>query len=179
MNSPQPTPEQNARDIAALTSALEMVVTQFVRPSVQQANANREALDQAVSRFTEGLLTLEARLDQITTSLEGVRDLVAQNTQQLATIAQQQQANAQQIAQNTEAVTEYRRLLEETRQLVAKNSSDIAQATTEMKARGDEQQARLDQLIEENKAFRESQQTQLAAIIGNARRIDRLEQQAS
>jgi len=34
-------------------------------------------------------------------------------------------------------------------------------------------------LIEDNRAFRESQQSQLAAIIGNGRRIDRLEQQAS
>ena len=153
-NASSPTPDSNARDIAALTQALNMVVSEFVRPSVQQASANREAIE----RFTEGLLVLEQRLDQITGSLEGLRDIAAQNA---------------------EGVTEYRLLLEETRQLVAKNSSDIAQATTEMKARSDEQQTRLDQLIEENRAFRESQQTQLAAIIGHARRIDRLEQQAS
>lgn len=175
MSSSQPTPEQNARDIAALTAALNMVVSEFVRPSVQQANANREAIE----RFTEGFLALEQRLDQITSLLEGLRNIAAQNAQQQAT-------NAQQIAQNAEAITTltqsgvaFDTRLEETRQLVAKNSSDIAQATTEMKARSDNQQIRLDQLIEENRAFRESQQTQLAAIIGNARRIGRLEQQAS
>ena len=164
MSSPQPTPEQNARDIAALTAALNMVVSEFVRPSVQQANANREALDHAVERFTEGLLTLEQRLDQIASSLEGIRDITAQN--------------AQQIAQNAEGVTEYRLLLKETRQLVAKNSSDIAQATTEIKAIVNDNAEQIAAMVKENRAFRESQQAQLAAIIGNARRIDRLEQQA-
>lgn len=163
MSSPNvsgPTPESNARDVAALTSAVDMLVSQFIRPATQQANANRETLDEVIEllgRHTQGLLSLEQRLEQ----LEGV----------VSQIAQQQQANVQQIAQNAEAITRYDQRLEETRQLVAKNSSDFAQMNTETKAS-------LDSLIEENRAFRESQQSQLAAIIGNARRLDRLEQQA-
>ena len=160
-NGTIPTPESNARNIAALTSAVDMLVSQFIRPAAQQANGNRETLDEVVellSRHAEGLLTLEQRL-------ESLSELVART-------AQQQQANAQQIAQNAEAITQFDTRLEETRQLVAKNSSDFARMNTETKAS-------LDRLIEENRAFRESQQTQLAAIIGNARRIDRLEQQAS
>lgn len=43
----------------------------------------------------------------------------------------------------------------------------------------DRTDAQINALIEENRVFRESQQLQLAAIIGNGRRIDRLEQQAS
>ena len=159
-NGTIPTPESNARNIAALTSAVDMLVSQFIRPAAQQANGNRETLDEVVellSRHAEGLLTLEQRL-------ESLSELVART-------AQQQQANAQQIAQNAEAITQFDTRLEETRQLVAKNSSDFARMNTETKAS-------LDRLIEENRAFRESQQTQLAAIIGNARRIDRLEQQA-
>ena len=58
--------------------------------------------------------------------------------------------------------------LEDTRQLVAKNGSDIAQLSV-----------KFDQLIEENRAFRESQQSQLAAIIANGQRITRIEQKAS
>ena len=45
MSSPTasgPTPESNARNIAALTSAVDMLVSQFIRPATQQANANRE-----------------------------------------------------------------------------------------------------------------------------------------
>ena len=56
------TPESNARDIAALTQALGLVVSQFVQPSVQQANANRETLDEVIdllSRHAQGLLSQE------------------------------------------------------------------------------------------------------------------------
>ena len=195
-NAPDLTPESNARDIAALTSAVNMLVSQFIRPAMQQANANRETLDEVielVSRHAQGLLGQEQRLDQMIDRLESIEGIVAQNAQQIATTAQQQQANAQQISQNSEAIAaiaqrleQFDTRLEETRQLVAKNSSDFAQMNTETKAN-------LDRLIEENRifreenrvfreesrAFRESQQSQLAAIIGNARRIDRIEQQAS
>ena len=133
------TPESNARDIAALTQALGMVVSQFVQPSVQQANANRETLDEVIdllSRHAQGLLSQEQRVDQLVGLLEGVRDIVAQNAQQIAATTQQQQTNAQQIAQNTEAITaitqrleQFDTRLEETRQLVAKNSAYIADIT--------------------------------------------------
>ena len=173
-----------------------MLVSQFIRPATQQANANRITLDEVIellSRHTQGLLSLEQRLDQMIDRLESIEGIVAQNAQQIAATSrqqqanaqqiaqnaqqiaatsQQQQANAQQIAQNAEAITAFDQRLEETRQLVAKNSSDFAQMSTETKVS-------LDRLIEENRAFRESQQSQLAAIIGNARRIDRIEQQAS
>ena len=180
-NAPGTTPESNARDIAALTSAVDMLVSQFIRPATQQANANRETLDEVVellSRHAQGLLSLEQRLDQMVDRLESIEGIAAQNAQQIAATTQQQQTNAKQIAQNAEAVTAFDQRLEETRQLVAKNSSDFARMNTETKAS-------LDRLVEENhafreesRAFRESQQSQLAAIIGNARRIDRLEQQA-
>lgn len=134
---------------------------------MQQANANRETLDRVteiLEHHATGLLTLEQWL-------EGIADIVADT-------AQQQSANAQQIAHNAEAITvfsgrsaQFDIKLEETRQLVAKNSSDIAQMNTETKAS-------IDRLVEENRAFRELQQSQLAAIIGNARRLDRLDQQA-
>ena len=195
-NAPDLTPESNTRDIAALTSAVSMLVSQFIRPAMQQANANRETLDEVIellSRHAQGLLGQEQRLDQMVDRLESIEGIVAQNAQQIATTAQQQQANAQQISQNSEAIAaiaqrleQFDTRLEETRQLVAKNSSDFAQMNTETKAN-------LDRLVEENRifreenrvfreesrAFRESQQSQLAAIIGNARRIDRIEQQAS
>ena len=243
--TPGITPESNARDIAALTSAVDMLVSQFIRPATQQANANREALDEVIdilSRHAQGLLSMEQRLDQMVDRLESIEGIVAQNAQQIAEtvqqqrvntqqiaevvqqqrvnaqqiaevvqqqrvnaqqiaetvqqqrvnaqqiaeVVQQQRANAQQIAQNAEAIIAFDQRLEETRQLVAKNSSDFARMNTETKAG-------IDHLVEENRAFREenrifreesrafreSQQSQLAAIIGNARRIDRLEQQAS
>ena len=257
--TPGITPESNARDIAALTSAVDMLVSQFIRPATQQANANREALDEVIdilSRHAQGLLSMEQRLDQMVDRLESIEGIVAQNAQQIAEtvqqqrvntqqiaevvqqqrvnaqqiaevvqqqrvnaqqiaevvqqqrvnaqqiaetvqqqrvnaqqiaeVVQQQRANAQQIAQNAEAIIAFDQRLEETRQLVAKNSSDFARMSTETKAG-------IDHLVEENRAFREenrifreesrafreSQQSQLAAIIGNARRIDRLEQQAS
>ena len=138
---------------------------------MQQADSNRETLDRVadlLESHAEGLLSLEQRIDQLAFSLESLRDIVAQNAQQLAATAQQQQVNAQQINQNAEAITRFEGRLEETRQLVAKNGSDVARMSVSV-----------NQLIEENRAFRETAQTQLTAIISNARRIDRLEQQAS
>ena len=195
-NGTIPTPESNARNIAALTSAVDMLVSQFIRPAAQQANGNRETLDEVVellSRHAEGLLTLEQRL-------ESLSELVART-------AQQQQANAQQIAQNAEAITQFDTRLEETRQLVADNGSRIAQLTvkqdrnanqiTQLAVKQDrnadqiaelrdlQQESterldrKLDRLSDEVQAVAEATRTQLAAIIGNGRRIDRLEQQAS
>ena len=181
-NGTIPTPESNARNIAALTSAVDMLVSQFIRPAAQQANGNRETLDEVIellSRHAEGLLTLEQRL-------ESLSELVART-------AQQQQANAQQIAQNAEAITQFDTRLEETRQLVAENGSRIAQLTVKQERnadqiaelRGLQQESaerldrKLDRLSDEVQAVAEATRTQLAAIIGNGRRIDRLEQQAS
>ncbi|MEO0888469.1 MAG: hypothetical protein AAFY54_21460, partial [Cyanobacteria bacterium J06648_10] len=67
-NGTGPTPESNASDIAQLTQAISMLVSQFIRPNAQQANANRETLDRIANllqRHAEGLLNLELRLDQI------------------------------------------------------------------------------------------------------------------
>ena len=190
--APGPTPESNARDIAALTSAVDMLVSQFIRPATQQANANRETLDEVIellNRHAQGLLGQEQRLDQMIDRLESIEGIVAQNAQQIATTAQQQQVNAQQISQNAEAITaitqrleQFDTRLEETRQLVAKNSSNIAQLTVKQD-RNAEQIAQLRTVQQENatqiEALAETSRTQLAGIIGNGRRIDRLEQQAS
>lgn len=178
MSSPDnviPTPEQNAENIAALTQAVGALVSQFIRPAAQQANANRETLERVVDlleRHATGLLILEERLED----LSGI----------VSQVAQQQQANAQQIAAIGNRLEQFDQRLEETRALVASNGSWIAQLSTKQNQFIDEQRERsealdqkIDRLVEENRAFRESQQSQLAAIIGNARRIDRLEQQAS
>ena len=212
-----------------LAQLIATLITDFIRPSAQQANANRETLDRVVDllgRHAEGLLSLEARLDQIEEIVRAT--------------AQQQQINTQQQQINTQRLAQFDERLEETRQLVAQNASTsaqnearhnatidrieqqaaqnearhsatidrieqqieanastIAQNETRHNAAMDriEQQAaqnearhnatidRIEQqisvLVQENQAFRESQQSQLAAIIGNGRRIDRLEQRAS
>ena len=214
MSSPDnaiPTPEQNAQNIAALTQAVNTLVSQFIRPAAQQANANRETLERVtdlIERHATGLLLLEERLEDLS-------DIVSQ-------VAQQQQAETQQIAAIGDRLEQFDHRLEETRALVAGNGSQIAQLGTKQDQFIDEQRERsealdqkidrlveenksriaqlgtkqdqfideqrersealdrkIDRLVEENRAFRESQQSQLAAIIGNARRIDRLEQQVS
>lgn len=164
-------PEQNAEQIAAntraiadLNQAVNLLVSEFIRPNTQQHIQSLE------------------RLERIEVIIEAV--------------GQQQQANAQQIASNAEAITQYdarleqydarledtRALLEDTRSIVAENGSQVAQlkvAQQQVTSQQDRNAQALAELIEENRAFRESQQSQLAAIIGNGRRIDRLEQQAS
>ncbi|MEO1620643.1 MAG: hypothetical protein AAFU53_06370 [Cyanobacteria bacterium J06632_3] len=166
-----PTPESNAQAISALTAAVDALVSQFIRPSAQQANANRQTLETVV----EGLLSIEQRLDQMTGTIESLADIVAQN-------AEQQQENNQQIKSLGTKLDQFDEQLEGTRLLVAKNASDIAQLAQRHRQNSsliEENARQIAALADENRAFRESQQSQLAAIIGNARRIDRLEQQAS
>ena len=183
------TPEQNAQQIAANTEAIagineamNFLLTEFIRPNLQQHQQSIERMD----RHAEGMTILEQRIDQLIDSLEGVRDIVAQTSRQLAETAQQQQANAQQIAQNAEAITRYDSRLEETRQLVAQNASNIAQGSArhdqemaEIRAAQDRNDQQIERISTEVQAIAEASRTQLAAIIGNGRRIDRLEQQAS
>lgn len=161
--------------VAANTAAINALVTQFIRPNAQQALENQRSIAQVIElmdRHARAIVEIDERLEA--------------NTQQITANAEQIAANTQQIAAIGDRLEQFDQRLEETRALVAENSSQIAQLSVKQEQvldRADEQQARttesLNLLIEENKAFRESQQSQLAAIIGNGRRIDRLEQQAS
>lgn len=147
--------------IAANTAAINALVTQFIRPNAQQALENQRSISQGVelmNRHAQAILQIDERL--------------AANTQQITAIG--------------DHLEQLDTRLEETRQLVAKNASEIAQLGTKhdqmferLDARLDRTDGQINLLIEENRAFRESQQAQLAAIIGNGRRIDQLEQQAS
>ena len=194
-----PTPESNARDIAALTSVVDVLVSQFIRPNAQQANANRETIDEILEllkRQGEVIAGLDIKIDQIATLvqenaraisqltstqaehdqwIQEMRTLQAESNSQMAQLTVKQDRNADAIEQIT---IKQDRNADAIEQITVKQDRN-ADVIAEMGRQGDEQQARLDQLVEENRAFRESQQSQLAAIIGNARRIDRLEQQAS
>ena len=155
-----PTPEKNARDIAALTEAVGALVSRFIRPNSQQALENQQSIARIIElmdRHARAIVEIDARVE----------------------------ANAQLIAGLGERLEQFDQRLEETRQLVAKNGSDIAQMGARhdaMFARMDERLDRTDRqleiLVEENRAFRELQRSQLAAITNNAQRIDRLEQPA-
>ena len=160
MSNGMPTPEKNARDIAALTEAVGALVSRFIRPNSQQALENQQSIARIIElmdRHARAIVEIDARVE----------------------------ANAQLIAGLGERLEQFDQRLEETRQLVAKNGSDIAQMGARhdaMFARMDERLDRTDRqleiLVEENRAFRELQRSQLAAITNNAQRIDRLEQPA-
>lgn len=158
-----------------LQQLIATLITDFIRPNAQQH------------------LESMARMDRIESALERQAEVVAELSLKLDQTATQQQANAQQIAQNAEAITRFDTGLEETRLLVAQNASDVAQSnathTREMAELRTMQEANAQQiadnaqLIADNAqqvtALAEASRTQLAALIGNGRRIDRLEQQAS
>ena len=160
MSNDMPTSEKNARDIAALTEAVGALVSRFIRPNSQQALENQQSIARIIElmdRHARAIVEIDARVE----------------------------ANAQLIAGLGERLEQFDQRLEETRQLVAKNGSDIAQMGARhdaMFARMDERLDRTDRqleiLVEENRAFRELQRSQLAAITNNAQRIDRLEQPA-
>lgn len=145
--------EANASNIDRLTGAVDVLVSQFIRPNAQQAFSNFERLGR----------------------IEGI----------LEVIATQQQANTQKIAVNADMITAigesieaFDQRLEATRDLVAQNSSAIAQLTVKQDQNANDiadLKVLVANMVKENQVFRESQQSQLAAIIGNGRRIDRLE----
>ena len=147
--------------IAANSSAISALVTQFIRPNAQQALENQRSIARIIelmARHTSAIVEIDERLEA--------------NAQQIA-------ANSAQIAALGDRLEQFDQRLEETRALVAENGSRIAQLGVKLDAQQARTTENLNLLAEENRAFRESQQSQLAAIIGNSRRLDRLEQQAS
>ena len=101
------TPEQNAEAIAQLTetvqqlsSAVDVLVTQFIRPNAQQAFANYE------------------RLERLESALE---TLVAQSLVN----AEQIEANQRQIASNTESITRLEAKVDDIAETVSEQSQQI------------------------------------------------------
>lgn len=88
--------------IEDLTNALDVLVTQFIRPTAQQASANFE------------------RLERIESALEQVVTLMLSNEQQIAANTDQIAANASQIAQNAEAITRLEIVTTENAQTVSR-----------------------------------------------------------
>lgn len=142
--------EANTRAIADVNQSINFLVSEFIRPNAQQHLQSIERLD----RLEEILELHNQAIVQIDERLDRVAILVETNTESLATSGER---------------------LEETQQLVAESGSQIAQ----LKVLQNQNAEQIDTMIRENTAFRESQQNQLATIISNARRIERLEQQAS
>lgn len=140
--------------IAANTTAMSQLATTVERSHEQLNQALNFLLSEFIRSNAQQHLQSIERLER----MEGI----------VEAIAQQQQTSAQQIASNVEAVTQLDGRLEETRQLVAKNASDIAQLGVKVDSNADQVAA-----------LAETSRTQLAAIISNGRRLDRLEQQAS
>ena len=168
----------NTQAITDLSRTVNFLVTEAIRPAVQQSSANYERLESIV-----GIVADSAQQ-------------IAQNSQALSSLVELSTANQQQVASNTQAITMLTRLaegnqqrldafdsrLEETRAIVADNGSQIAQIGVKVDANA-EQIAQLQETVEasrqETEALKEITRTQLAGIIANGRRIDRLEQQAS
>jgi hypothetical protein len=135
----------------------------------QQTNAQQIAANaEAMTAFDQRLEGTRILLERTRASLEETRALVAENGSQIAQLKVGHQQVASQQVLNSQAIANL------TGQQTL-NTQAIANLTSHQALNA---QALTD-LIAENRAFRESQQSQLAAILGNGRRIDRLEQQAS
>lgn len=160
--------EANTAAIARLAAASEqsnqatnVLVSEFIRPTAQQALENQQSIAQLIDvldRHAQAMVGIDERLDRV---------------------AQQQAVNTEAIAAAIERMTAFDSKLEETRQLVAQNASNAAQNEARHNAVMDRNERQIATLTEETRAVAEASRTQLAAIIGNGRRIDRLEQQAS
>jgi DNA repair ATPase RecN len=161
----------NTQAIADLNQSVGFLVGEFIRPNAQQAAANYERLER-----------LEGIVEGIVNQLEETLTLTASNTQAISTLTQLAEGQQQRM-------DAFDSRLEETRSLVADNASQIAQLRQQqgnsqqqidqLGIRVDDLVARSERSLEETEALKELSRSQLAAIIANGRRIDRLEQQAS
>ena len=188
-----PTPEEMMQQIAAntqsieqLTSAVNMLVTQFIRPNSQQAFANFERLERiegVIETMATRMVTIVDLIQAFDERLEETRSLVAENASRIAQIdtkldraAALIEANGQQI-EASRAETEAR--IEASR---AETEARIEASRAETEARIEASKAETEAFIEasraETEALKELVRSQLSGIIANGRRIDRLEQQA-
>ena len=197
------TPEQNAEQIAAntaaiagLNAAVNFLVSEFIRPNAQQHQQSLERLERVegivegiAQRLEETITQQQANARQIAQNAEGVtqyrqlleetRQLVAQNA---SNIAQGGARHAKEMAEirasqarNDEQIERLGTVQERLGAFQARNDEHLSRISA-AQDRNDEQIARLSTEVQ---AIAEATRTQLAAIIGNGRRIDRLEQQAS
>lgn len=147
----------NTQAIADLNQAVNFLVTEALRPAVQQSSANYE------------------RIERLEAVVEAGQQQLASNTQAITALIQLAEGNQQRLD-----VFDSR--LEETRALVADNGSQIAQIGVKVDANAvqiSQLQESIRESRQETEALKELSRSQLAGIIGNGRRIDRLEQQAS
>ena len=184
--------EANTAAIAQLTAtvgqinqALNALVSEFIRPSARQARDNYDRLEQVEGYMVSIAEQQQANAQQIAQNaeaatrfdgrLEETRQLVAKNASNIAQLTVKQDRNDEAISRletiqenNANAISR----LEATQEGSVSAISRL-EATQEANAQQIAQNAQ--QVI----ALAEASRTQLAAIIGNGRRIDRLEQQAS
>ncbi|MGB7250225.1 MAG: hypothetical protein WBC73_14905 [Phormidesmis sp.] len=201
-----PTSAQNAQAIAALTAALDTVVSQFIRPAMQQANGNRETLDEVIdllSRHGRAIVDIDERLEAVTNQfasvsesltafdqrLEETRALVADNASQIAQLGIKQTNNAEAIAElgikqtaNAEVIAELGVKQTANAEVIAElgvKQATNAEAIAQLRKTQQENAAVTAANGQQVRALVEASQSQLAAVIGNSRRIEQLEQQAS
>jgi chromosome segregation ATPase len=151
---------------------------------------------QAITELTQLAESQQQRLDAFDSRLEETRTLVAENASLIAQIGvkvdanasliaqigDKVDANASQIAQNASQIAQIGDKVDANASQIAQNASQIAQIGDKVDANAG-QIAQLREAVEvskqETEALKEITRSQLAGIIANARRIDRLEQQAS
>lgn len=190
------TPEQNAQQIAAnteaiagLNNAVNFLVTEFIRPNAQQHQQSLERLERV-----EGIVeAIAQRLEETITQQRANAQQIAQNAEGITQYRQLLEETRQLVAQNASNIAQgsarHDQEMAEIRAAQDRNDQQIERLGTTQERSGQQierisvAQSRNDEQIErlstEVQAIAEASRTQLAAIIGNGRRIDRLEQQAS
>ena len=168
--------QANANQIAAIGDRLEQFDHRLEDTrAIVAENGSRIAQlsvkqDQLLDEQRERSESLDQKIDR----------LVEENGSRIAQLSTKQDQLLDEQRERSEALDhKIDRLVEENGSRIAQLSTKQDQFINEQRERSEKLSQNLNSLVEENRAFRESQQSQLAAIIGNARRIDRLEQQAS
>ena len=127
--------EANTEAIAQLSGVLNALVTNFIRPSAEQASANYERLD----RIEGVVLSIAEQQQAATQQIAAIAGQQQAITQQIAAIAGQQQTITQQIA----AITGQQQAITQQIAAIAGQQQTITQ---QIAAIAEQQQANMQQI---------------------------------
>ncbi len=116
-----------------LTNTLNLLVTEFIRPSAQQAAANHERLERIeaiLERIAEGQSANEQQIGGNAEGFTEARRLIQGNAEGLTEARRLIQGNAEGLAETRELIQGNAEGLAETRELVQRNAERSAENST-------------------------------------------------
>lgn len=92
--------EANTRVVSQLSNAVDVLVTQFIRPTAQQAVANRarlERIEDLLDRHAQAIVDIDERLDRLVSQVEATTNQTARNAEDISELRVLHRENQQSL----------------------------------------------------------------------------------